>query len=110
MAQKESEVSTIDDSQNDAGRGNEKDQVQYATEPYDEKGREEAGNETGQSVSEVIQLPDGGFRAWLVILGCFIDLFASFGLMNSYVSRFVTMNPELFDGLTTKWWNKQHIM
>lgn len=30
--------------------------------------------------------PDGGLQAWLVLLGAFLDLFSTFGVVNSYVS------------------------
>jgi hypothetical protein len=34
-------------------------------------------------------VPDGGLRAWSVVLGSFFGLFASFGVVNSYVIIFV---------------------
>lgn len=31
------------------------------------------------------EFPDGGFRAWMVVLGAYLVLFSTFGVVNSYV-------------------------
>jgi hypothetical protein len=36
-------------------------------------------------------VPDGGLRAWSVVLGSFLGLFASFGIVNSYVIIFLSV-------------------
>ncbi|KAI0070665.1 MFS general substrate transporter [Panus rudis PR-1116 ss-1] len=77
----DSEVSTVNGQRNEEAK--EKDQAQYTTQPYNEK-EGVVGSDSGQSITQTIHVPDGGFRAWLVVAGCFIDLFSSFGLMNSY--------------------------
>lgn len=38
------------------------------------------------SSTTVDEPPDGGLQAWLVLLGAFLDLFSTFGVVNSYVS------------------------
>lgn len=37
-------------------------------------------------VEEVGEAPDGGLQAWLNVLGSFLDLFSTFGVVNSYVN------------------------
>jgi len=36
------------------------------------------------SEAEVDEPPDGGLQAWMVLLGSFLDLFSTFGVVNSY--------------------------
>ena len=40
-----------------------------------------------QNVVSIGDAPDGGIDAWLVLLGSALALFASFGIVNSYVSN-----------------------
>ena len=50
----------------------------------------QAGDTTffeSQNVVSIGDAPDGGIDAWLVLLGSALALFASFGIVNSYVSN-----------------------
>jgi hypothetical protein len=55
-------------------------------------------NPTAPDISEVdpevIEYPEGGVQAWLVVFGSFLALFATWGVINSYVGIFST-NPIL---------------
>jgi hypothetical protein len=48
-----------------------------------ENSNEKTSNETKhQSTSH--EFPEGGLRAWMVVLGCWCTSFASFGYVNSF--------------------------
>jgi hypothetical protein len=49
-------------------------------------GAQQTQPEVSEKPSEHIQpqFPDGGAKAWLVVLGCWCTSFASFGIVNSF--------------------------
>ena len=51
--------------------------------------------DTPVSSDEVDPPPDGGMQAWLVALGSFLNLFSTFGVVNSYVSQSVAVYYDL---------------
>jgi len=37
--------------------------------------------------TEDMNIPDGGLRAWSIVVGTYLALFATFGIVNAFVSR-----------------------
>ncbi|KAF8173184.1 MFS general substrate transporter [Mycena galopus ATCC 62051] len=46
--------------------------------------KEASGTNDALVVSDEISYPDGGLRAWLIVLGAFFSVFSSFGYINSW--------------------------
>lgn len=44
-------------------------------------------NSNPQLEGSLVMMPEGGFRAWSVVFGSSLTLFATWGIINSYVSR-----------------------
>ena len=44
---------------------------------------------------ETVTFPEGGLQAWLAIMGGFLTLFASFGIINAYVSIVLSWNEHV---------------
>ncbi|KAL7626426.1 hypothetical protein AAE478_003198 [Parahypoxylon ruwenzoriense] len=55
-----------------------------AAEPDLESKPTKEQEEPSQAAPVMPQFPEGGFKAWMVVLGCWCTSFASFGIVNSF--------------------------
>ncbi|KAJ7235599.1 MFS general substrate transporter [Mycena haematopus] len=49
----------------------------------------------GETNTDAISYPDGGLRAWLIVLGAFFSVFSSFGYVNSWGESHSSLSPNL---------------
>ncbi|OCB87716.1 MFS general substrate transporter [Sanghuangporus baumii] len=63
-----------------------KDAVISVSKSFPEKLQEESTTSTSyaSSQTDAVKYPEGGLRAWMVVLGSFLVYFASFGVINSF--------------------------
>jgi hypothetical protein len=56
-------------------------------DPTEKPQRNSCISDSSTLLDNGVDIPDGGFRAWSIVIGSFLALFSTFGVVNAFVSQ-----------------------